>query len=220
LHVDDHRDLGTPRLIEDGPGWWDPIGGAPVRLDTPDSVEGALDSGALGMGSILTPFLHRFPRAEVRHLCQPPKATVTDDYRIVATTEPDTLLEPGRRRPAITLASSPGETGPGRYRLTPDVDDWLAGANTGAVLLHIDMDYFNNRFDGDSEWPTRSSPFDPSLDQVLGKIDEMIGALRRTGVGARIEDVVIAYSPGFFPGELWGPAEARLRPALEQLYDR
>jgi hypothetical protein len=219
LHVDDHRDLGAPRLFIEAGGWQDAIANAPWTLNDPGAVEAAIQSGALGMGSFLTPFLHRFPDAEVRHLCQPPKATATRDFRIARTTVADDLLDPGRLRPAIDLKPVAGATGLGCYRLTPDVSAWLDMVGSGPVLLHIDMDYFNNRFDGDSDWRKRSEPFDPPLDHVLGKIDEMAEALRRTGVGARLEDVVIAYSPGFFPAEFWSAAEARLRPALERLYE-
>ncbi|MBU1346799.1 MAG: hypothetical protein KKA16_07590 [Alphaproteobacteria bacterium] len=219
LHVDDHRDLGSPRLFVDPTGGWrDPISNEPCVLTNPSSVRAAIESGALGMGSFLTPFLHRFPRAEVRHLCQPPKAVRTMDYEIRPTFAPDDLLELGRLRPAIDLVEAEPSPGAGRYRVTPSVEAWLADVRPGPVILHIDMDYFNNRFDGDSDWSVRPNAFDPTLPRILEKIDEMTDALARTGVGVRIEDVVIAYSPGFFPAEFWAPAEARLRPSLERLY--
>ncbi len=219
LHIDDHRDLSAPRLFGDADQWRDSITGAICSVDEPNSVRAAIESGALGMGSFLTPFLHRFPRADVRHLCQPPKAATTRDFRVASTTHADALLEPGRLRPAIELAEAPGVIGPGHYRVTPNAEAWLEGVGNGPVLLHIDMDYFNNRFDGDTDWSSRAAPFDPPLHQIMDKIDEIIEALRRTGVGTRIEDTVIAFSPGFFPAEFWEPAEARLRPALEQLYE-
>ena len=103
LHVDDHRDLASPRIfVEDG-GFSDALTGKPVRLTEPRSVEDAILSGALGMGSFLTPFLYYFPRAEVRHLCQPPKARGTTDSAIVQGAEADTLLQPGAQRPTIQL---------------------------------------------------------------------------------------------------------------------
>src|SRR3546814_1831606 len=120
---------------------------------------------------------------------------------------------------AIELEPAPEEVGSGRYRITADPHDWLDRAGSGPALLHIDMDYFCNRFDGDTDWRTRPHSLDANLDIILSKIDEMAAALRQTGIGRRIEDVVIAYSPGFFPAEFWGPADAQLRPTLERLYD-
>src|SRR3546814_2440472 len=131
------------------------------------------------MGSFLSPFLHHFPRAEVRHLCQPPKAISTRDFCIRRTTVPDDLLEPGKRRPAIELEPAPEEVGSGRYRITADPHDWLDRAGSGPALLHIDMDYFCNRFDGDTDWRTRPHSLDANLDIILSKIDEMAAALRQ-----------------------------------------
>ena len=218
LHVDDHRDLGLPRLFMDSGNWIDPITATLCDLYDPDSVRSAIESGAVGMGSFLTPFLHTIRHAEVRHLCQPPKARATHDHCIQWTFERDTLIDPRRERPAIGLKLSPGMLGPGTYRVTPDVDAWLEGLGAGPILLHIDLDYFNNRYDGDSDWRNRSEPFDPPLARVYEKIDELTTALTQYKLLDRVEDVVIAYSPGFFPGEFWREADARLAEGLRTLH--
>lgn len=218
LHVDDHHDLGAPRLFVDGDSWIDPITGARCDLYDPTSVRSAIESGALGMGSFLTPVLHAIRGAEVRHLCQPPKARVTLDHRIRPTTERDTLLDPARERPSIQLVPSAGETGPGTYRITPNAEAWLDGLSEGPILLHIDMDYFNNRYDGDSDWSHRLELFDPPFSQICEKIDELTGSLAQRGLMHRLEDVVIAYSPGFFPGEYWREADARLAQGFRALH--
>jgi hypothetical protein len=217
LHVDDHRDLAAPRLFQEEGTFRDALTGAEVDLTDPGTVRHAILSGAVGMGSFLTPFLHYYPNAEVRHLCQPPKVVVTTDHTIEPIFEFDTLIRPGARRPAMRLTPQPARTiGPGRYRMTPDPIEWLDGLGPGPVLLHIDMDYFNNRYDGDTDWTERPRPFDPPFDQVAVKIDEMCGALSAAGLGSRVADVVISYSPGFFPAEFWRDADLRLRGLLER----
>lgn len=220
LHVDDHRDVGTPRLFVEPGGWRDPLTGELVKLIEPDSVARAIRSGALGMGSFLTPFLHMLPTAEVRHLCQPPKAVCTLDHRVSLSETVDDLLERGALRPAVRLIPSPGVAGPGCYRFTPDVRAWLDGIGSGPILLHIDMDYFNNRYDGDSDWADRERHLDPPLREIFCKIDELTDALRDANLGERLEDVVIAYSPGFFPAEYWSAATDHLLSALAQIYAR
>lgn len=219
LHIDDHRDLGSPRLFREDGVLRDGITGAVVDLWRPDTVRAALLSGAIGMGSFMTPFLHAFPLADVRHLCQPPKAVGTADFDIGITTEPDTLLEPGIARPAVRLSPSNLGMGPGRYRITSSVARWLEGVRSGPALLHIDMDYFNNRYDGDSAWAEVVPAFDPSLDQILAKIDELVAAVSQPGLPCRVDDVVVAYSPGFFPAEYWSAADTRLRAGLERLHE-
>jgi hypothetical protein len=213
LHIDDHFDLAPPRLFVEADKFVDAITGAPVNLREPASVNGALNSGALGMGSFLTPFLYTLRSPRVRHLRQPPRTNATIDYEICFTTEPDTLLRPGSFRPAIHLKA----TAAGIYRITHCVADWLHGIADGPVLLHIDMDYFNNRYDGDGDWRGRRDKLDPELGDQLLKIDELVDAIKTAGIGPRIADIVIAFSPGFFPAEFWGETNERLRAGLEQL---
>lgn len=217
LHVDDHRDLMSPRLFLQDGAWLDPIRGAPVRVEDPASVQDALESGAIGMGSFLTPFLHAFPLAEVRHLCQPPKAHGTRDFRIELGIKADDLLDPEMMRPSVNLLPAEG-SGPSHYRLTTSHDAWLDQIGSGPVLLHIDMDYFNNRFDGDGDWGDHAERLDPDPDEVTAEIRRMADALRAGELLPRIADAVVAYSPGFFPSELWDEAERTLRDSLGELY--
>jgi len=208
----------SPRLAIEAHGVVDMITGAPFDVRDPASVQAACDSGAVGMGSFLTPFLLAFPRCDVRQLCQPPKVTSTADWCFLPTVQKDDLLRPGADRLAITLEPSRG-TGPGRYRATNDLHDWLVDIDEGPVLLHVDMDYFNNRYDGDGDWIDRIRRHDPSLKQVLAHVDEVTASMRDAGLIERITDAAVAFSPGFFPAELWQPAEARLRAGLSSLYE-
>jgi hypothetical protein len=213
LHVDDHRDLGSPRIKRDGDAWRDLITGRPVSISKPDTVIQAIDSGAIGMGSFMTLFLEAVRLAEVRHLCQPPKVMVTRDFVIRIGDSFDDLLQPGASRPLTTLEPSSG-TGAGHYRLTPHIEDWLEGIEGGPLLLHIDMDYFNNRYDGDSDWCVRPVHHDPPTEEIFARIEELSQSLRRRGLIEAIEDVVFAFSPGFFPAELWGIVDRHLATCL------
>lgn len=217
LHVDDHRDLAPPRLILDDNGLWDAITSNRFEITRPDQVRSAIESGAVGMGSFLTPFLHAFPQTEVRHLGQAPKITGTTDYAMMMTFEEDRLLHPGSLRPSVELNVKEQGTGHGVYRATSSLDDWLCDLAGRPCLLHIDMDYFNNRYDGDSAWQARIDRLDPSLDDIILRIAELTGALNRALSPGQLEDVVIAYSPGFFPAEFWGASDRLLRQGLEAL---
>ncbi len=212
LHVDDHRDLGSPRLLIQENGLFDPIRGGRFDLRFPDSVLGSLKSGAVGMGSFMTPFLHDFVQIEVRHLCQPPKVRQTQSYHIELTSEADSLLAPGRRRPAIELMPTQRE-GSGTYLVTSNAARWAADLEGCAALLHVDMDYFNNRYDGDSDWKLRPEALNADAADIARRSDELVQAV--AGSGAIIEDAVLALSPGFFPAELWAQAHERLHRQLQ-----
>lgn len=222
LHVDDHKDLDVPRIFLSPEGWIDPIEGRAVDLSDPNSVTSAIESGAFGMGSFLTPFLHHVPYADVRHLCQGPKCTGTFDSAIKLETAFDSLLDLDAIRPTVELELTSLLKGVarGRYRYTDDMDAWLEGLdcqtriNDTTFLLHIDMDYFCNRYDGDSDAVEHPRPLNLSLPQVLAQIDKLTEALRCRSLLECLEDIVIAFSPGFFPAEYWAPSCERLLEGL------
>lgn len=226
LHVDDHKDLGSPRIFYSQDCWIDPITGLDLNLLDPKSVASAIMSGALSMGSFMTPFLHYVPEAEVRHLCQAPKCIGTFDTVIKLGKEIDSLLNLNAFRPSISLdpglnlaRGKPSFTR-GRYRFTDDLNSWLEGLDSlvstsdTAFLLHIDMDYFCNRYDGDSDSLENPKPLNPELAEILSRIDMLTRALKRYSLLDRLDDIVIAFSPGFFPAEYWAESCERLLQGL------
>lgn len=213
LHVDDHRDLGSPRLYLTNDTLVDAITHEEVQLNDPVTVARAIDSGAVGMGSFMTPFLWLRPRAIVRHLCQPPKLQGDVRRQFMLNVAPDTLLDPTSQRLTVDLMDV--ATGTGNYFGTSDAGSWAAGIEGRSALVHIDMDYFNNRYDGDSAWTERDPRLDPQLPAILSKVDELVNALATSK--AVIEDVSIAYSPGFFPAEFWEPVDRHLRAGLARI---
>lgn len=220
LHVDDHRDLGSPRVfVSEDRGWTDAISGHSVSMRDPGSVRSAIESGAIGMGSFLTPWLHTLLQVDVRHLCQPPKARATQHFRVTRTAEDDSMLQPGAQRLAVALVPSEGREALS-YRITPDVVEWTRDLGSGPILVHIDMDYFNNRYDGDSDWENRHPAFDPPQADIDAKIDELADVLSASKIASRIQDIVVAYSPGFFPAEYWQRANEQLKRRLGFFYER
>ncbi|MCU1485587.1 MAG: hypothetical protein JWN67_2333 [Actinomycetia bacterium] len=208
LHIDDHEDLASPRLIVTDEGLEDLITGQPVRLREPATVQAAIRSGAIGMGSFIAPLLHHMPDTEIRHLRARTPALPPTPIRWGSAA--DTLLRPGA--PRLTLVrGDPASDVQGTYMRTSDPMSWAAEISLDStVLLHIDLDYFNNRYDCDTDWRERPSRHDPDLATVLRMVDDVFDSLEETYTLGRIEDVATAISPGFFPSELWGPTITRI----------
>jgi hypothetical protein len=217
LHLDDHTDFMSPRVIAVGSTWRDAITGQDVNVRSPESVASAIRSGAIGIGSFIAPFAHALPSLDVRHLCARHYARARmAPVRLLPVLAQDTLLVPGGSRIALKQEAGVATTEGHRYHATDDLDVWLAELPSGPVLLHIDMDYFNCRYDGDSDWAAQPHRHDPPLDRVLARIDEVFAALRATKTMERIEDVVVALSPSFFPAELWPKTVERIARHLSE----
>lgn len=209
IHLDDHDDLMSPRLVRRAQDFTDLLTGAEVALLDPNSVRDAITSGAIGMGSFIAPLIHSLPSVDIRHLCDTHYATLrSQEHRIQRVTVADELLQPGLLRPAVALSpttsigAAHGQT-VGTYRAGNNARGLFAGIAEGPILLHIDLDFFNNRFDGDSAWLDRPNRHDPSAELIHGRVDSVLDALAPWQ--DRIVDITIGISAGFFPAEFWQP---------------
>jgi hypothetical protein len=217
IHVDDHDDLMSPRIGVTDDGFVDLCTGSSVDIREPVSVEAAIRSGAIGQGSFLVPLLHSVPVSHLRHLCH----TIYSDsrrtyHRLVKGTAPDELLEPQALRPLVNVEDGLAEPGQSSYTVTRQPHVLAATLPPDSpILVHIDLDYFNNRFNGDSDFANTPNRHDPTLSEVEEMIDELLAVL--IPIGPRIASIAIGMSPGFFPGELWEPAINRLLPPLNEL---
>jgi hypothetical protein len=221
LHVDDHTDLMTPRLTFQGAGLCDAISGRAFDLYEPESVRSAIQTGAVGVGSFISPFIHAIKRVHVRHLCQTASDRCALGCSLVAEHLADTLLNVGGSRPAVRVTTAelgvsgdPGAHVAGQYHCTRQLDRWLDELPDAPVLLHFDMDYFNNRYNRDSDWAAKERRHDPDLSAVLAAIDAVFEQVRQARVASRIENVAVGISPGFFPAELWAHSIERMQEHL------
>lgn len=218
IHLDDHDDLMTPRLTTTGEGTFrDMVNNEEFSLTDSAGVRSAIATGAIGMGSFLAPLLHTAEHTQVLHLCDTRYAdTRQGEFSLVATPEPDTLLHPGAARPGVRFG--PPRTGIagecGSYRVDRDLPALLGHVDDRPVLLHIDLDFFNNRFNGDSDWRSTPARHDPPRHEVLRRVEAVVAQLQP--VRSRIVDVTIGVSPGFFPAELWQPVCEKLVNALSE----
>jgi hypothetical protein len=195
----------SPLLFrQTGACYTDALSQRPVNLLEPATVQLAIESGAIAVGSFMPPFLHQLPRVQLRHLLPPHRlATAFPTGHLAAVDEPDALLCPTCQRPALEFnAAQPSGR---QYLPTAALDEFLADLPShAAVLLHVDMDYFSNRFDGDSDWQhQRPRVHNPPAHVVYERVHEVFSRIAASVPASQLEDITVALSPGFFPAEFW-----------------
>lgn len=208
LHVDDHDDLMSPLVVNQSQHWVDAITKKEFSLLKPGTVSSAIESGAVGIGSFIAPLLHQVSRVHIRHLCVTGYSTSRRGvYGVDIGEDRDNLLAPGASRQSLKLtrASSGGAVAGHSYQVASNPSDWLAALPDAPVFLHIDLDFFNNRFNGDSNWRNRADRHDPPLTDILASVDAVFASLSGGGVLERVVDMTVAISPRFFPAEFWEP---------------
>jgi hypothetical protein len=217
LHVDDHDDLMSPRIWDGKFGWNDAITGENVSLLKPNSIAKAIKSGAIGIGSFIVPLLHSIQRVQIRHLCATTYSVTRKGlYSLTSNHVQDNLLNTKNKRIATKLQLcqnlSSVTTNNSTYRVTANLDEWLKDLPTDIpILLHIDMDYFNNRFNGDSDWLMHRKRYDPSYQEIALSISSMFDSLDRKKLIDKISNIAISLSPGFFPAEFWEASIAQIQ---------
>ena len=206
LHVDEHDDLMSPLLTRGAAGGWrDPLTGIDIRLDDPGSVAGAIASGAIGKGSFIVPLVFSPLEVDFRHL------RATADPRIPQRRHEmrrrwvtDSVIK-GQRPALLPGTSAPDGRPPFVYHSTRHPDLWLEDLPPGPVFLHVDCDFFNNRYNGRTDWATNPWGHDPPLVDVERHVERLLCSLDSAGVWSRVSDVAVSLSAGFFPAEMWEP---------------
>jgi hypothetical protein len=204
LHADDHLDFDSPHLALEPGQLRDLITGDAVDLSAPPTVKSAVVSSGIGVAGFFAPMIRSFDEMEIRHLRHAVPLGGAGWHALRVTDIVDSILRPGARRPAIEIGQPDvGKTHPLRYLSTSEPAAWLSNLPDWPILLHVDLDYLSNRFNGDSDWESAPKRHDPSAVEVAQALGAMLDALDACPGKGQIEDIAIALSPGFFPAEFW-----------------
>lgn len=203
LHIDDHTDCMAPLLFKKDDAFINPFNNEEVNLFSPNTVKRAIESGAISIGSFMTLFLHSMPRIQLRHLM--PKHRLSKvSGEVSCEFLSEDIIQSYQKRPRLSFSPSRAIESNLEYSIFIEIDDFLKDiSDTATILLHVDMDYFNNRFDGDSDWRSHEFIYDPSAEVVYKSIEEIFSTIKKSSIAERIENYTVALSPGFFPVEFW-----------------
>jgi hypothetical protein len=197
IHLDDHADMMATLLCRSAENLINPASGATFDPTSASDWKAAIYSGAVNIGNYVTPFFYSGSRLHVRHINN---STDRTDISYVVREASQYQLIPDKQFANIRKSNADSNETVGTY---------LSGSNPEAVLdrlprtwtlLHVDLDYFINDFNGSS----RGTEYVPHADLqtiALEKMNRFFNALARLNL--RIDRWIIATSPGFCSAYHW-----------------
>lgn len=199
IHVDDHSDLMSPFICFEKDKYYNMLSGDEIKFYDSESIKKAVRSGAITIGSMLTAITYTMCQTNIIHIkndAQP------QEYAPVKDTIFDKMLRGGCQRIVINKQYSCTEKN--RYFITNDWNDLGNRINWELPsFLHIDMDYFNNRYNASTGWKECRERHDPNFAQQQYEMDKLIANIESIKQRTCIKYVLIGISPSFYPVEYW-----------------
>ena len=197
VHLDDHTDMMPTLLENNGRTLIDPVTGNAFDPAASADWQAVIASGAITIGSYITALFHLPRPMHVRHLNN--FSTSHHGLFPVFAVQDRFPLLPGRTFAAIRKRTRNGADCLGSYRGGPNAARVLADLPPGRVIVHIDLDYFINDFNGNIG--VEPPNIDEVREQALRRMDDFFRALK--GTGRPIERWIMATSPGFCAARHW-----------------
>jgi len=159
---------------------------------------------------MMTPLIHYIENADVFHLMQ---NVETVSRYIEKATHPDSLIGPEQKKMSINLTDTPKSKGVKNsiYLKTSHLSEIIKSIQPETdIFLHVDMDFFNNRFNGSTDWANSSLKHNPNIDKQKEVMRVFCQNIFEAGLTSRIKHVSIGISPSFYPAEYWKEGTACL----------
>lgn len=199
IHVDDHQDLMPPFISIQNDSFFDMISGKKIILGDIASLSEAVQSGAITIGSMLSTIIYPIKRSNVIHVKQGAEQSL---YALSKETFHDTMLPYCGDRIFITKKDYSDND-----QFYFSTDNWEEAekrvpSNT-TCILHIDMDYFNNRYNASTDWKNNPRRLDTPFLQQKMLMDDLVDAVSRIHRRSQIIFLLLGISPSFYPVEFW-----------------
>ncbi|MGC2193350.1 MAG: hypothetical protein WA628_01655 [Terriglobales bacterium] len=197
IHLDDHTDMMPTLLCRSGETLIDPTSGATFDPTSSSDWKAAIYSGAVNIGNFITPFYYSGCNVHVRHINNSKEC---DELWQVSRDSCRYELIPDKQFAAVAKTSSDRLGNAGTYLAGSSPEDVLDGAPRAWTLIHIDLDYFINDFNGASLGDSYTP--DPMLRiRAHEKMDRFFHSLAR--LNPIVDRWLIATSPGFCSAYHW-----------------
>ncbi len=199
IHVDDHADMMSPFIKYRDGKYYNMIDGSTVCLTNKESVKRTIESGAITIGSQITMITYTLDSFSIYHL---KRNTNREFYSIKKELISDGVLSNATERISLSYTNDPSATN--KYLKTDNPEDFIGHINTSDnFILHIDMDYFANRYNGSTSWKEDNISKDSILSIQKESMDRLCNALSILNKNNQLVYIIIGLSPSFYPSEYW-----------------
>lgn len=200
IHIDEHSDLMSPFIQLENKIYTNMLSNEVINFNNPASIMRAIDSGAIYIGSMLTPIVLSVQNVIVIHIKQNVKTKIHNMY---ISTQLDNFIHKESNRVIVNITEKYKNKLGNVYLQTSDyrlIEKFIL--KDSIIILHIDMDYFNNRYNGSTNWRNEAINNDYSFNEQCKQIDLLcyyISKLKKYN----IDCLYIGVSPSFYPVEFW-----------------
>jgi hypothetical protein len=199
IHLDDHTDMMSTLLSLGSDGLRDPQTGRCFDPANPADWSSAIRSGAISIGSWLTALYYLDQAVHVRHLTHGHNC-LDDGAHVVV---PRTIAASGLPRARfVAIERQSGSTGSslGTYWSSSDPIALFDRLPKGRVMVHADLDYFVNDYNGNVGARPEISA-ERLRKRGRARLDAFLEALGRHGIS--VERWLVSTSPGFCSVRHW-----------------
>jgi hypothetical protein len=197
IHLDDHTDMMATLLYLSGDALVDPTNGATFDPKCSSDWRSAIYSGAINIGNYMTPLFYSGSHVHICHVNNSPEQT---DFRWIVREACQYSLIPEKKFATIAKLDSPSPRAVGSYRAASSPDQVLHQNSPGWTIVHIDLDYFINDFNG-AHRGTGYTPQPALRTTAAGKLECFFAALAKAEIN--VDRWIIATSPGFCSAYHW-----------------
>jgi hypothetical protein len=220
IHIDDHTDLMSGFFKKDEHNsnqLIDTIWGFTINLNESNDIMNAIDRGIIGMGNFLTAYLLATPAGRFYHIKSLDSQNFEQkDYSLQLKEEQFILGEDKYVQINPHLSEERNENN-WTYTLTEAIPKLLDKGRDENVWLDIDLDYFSNRFNKDSDW-MKNEYYDPTLEKIIVDMEKLLDLIKQSTWVNNVTALTIAFSPGFFPSEYLQIADKHFIQPLTKLF--
>ena len=204
IHIDDHKDLMPPFIGSYKGCFKDLLTNRVVSFSESELLKNAVKSGAITIGSMLIPIVYSAKEVIILHLKQ--SKVDFKAYSMVKAVQEYPILGKNANRICVNLEKRSFIDSDSKlfYLQSSNIESLIPFITADSeIVLHIDMDYFNNRYNGSTDWKSNNSIHNPELKkqkEVMKTLCEKLGYINHK---YPIHYVFVGISPSFYPVEFW-----------------